>query len=505
MRLPHLAAFWDNAVRQQPAALALAHRDRLWSYAEAEAVVARLAGYLREELGVRRGDRVALALPNCAAFLFGYWATLRLGGVVVPVNYRLGPEELAFVFSDAEPVAVLLHESLREKVQPALEASGVAMQVLEVGEEGDEPAGSAAWAGPPVGEAAEIAAEDLAIILYTSGTTGLPKGAMMRHADLLFNVHCAILAHSFRHEDRHLLVIPCFAPTAAYSLFPSCAYLASAVVMAPVPQPAELCALIDRRQCTTFIGVPTLFNLLMHDPAVHRADLSSLRLIAYSGSPMPAGTIARLRERFPHVALHNFFGLTETISITHVLPSADAAERADSIGKLLPEVYARIVDESGQDAQPGEVGELLLRRDCVIPGYWRQPGRLEEAIREGWFHTGDLARCDEQGYFYVQGRKKEMIIVAGQNVYALEVEAVLLRHAGVRECAVIGVPATGARAALGELVKAVVVGQPGADLTEMEIKRHCAETLPGYKRPQVVEFREELPRNAAGKVLKRLL
>ena len=212
-----------------------------------------------------------------------------------------------------------------------------------------------------------------------------------------------------------------------------------------------------------------------------------------------------LRKRFPHVALHNFFGLTETISMTHVLPSADAAERADSIGKLLPEVYARLVGENGEDVPSGEVGELLLRRDCVIPGYWRQPGRLEESLRDGWFHTGDLARRDELGYFYVQGRKKEMIIVAGQNVYALEVEAVLLRHPGVREAAVIGVPATGARAALGELVKAVVVGQPGAELTELEIKRHCAETLPGYKRPQVVEFRDELPRNAAGKVLKRLL
>ncbi len=505
MRLPHIAAFWDNAVLQQPASLCCVHREREWSFAEADAAVARLAGYLREEAGVARGDRVALAIPNCAAFLLAYWAVLRLGAVVVPVNYRLGVEELAFVFADSEPVVVFLHDSLREKVLPPLKASGVTMRVLAVGEEGDSPQCVDEYAGADVPAALEIDPEDSAIILYTSGTTGLPKGAMMRHVDLVFNVHCAILAHSFRHEDVHLLVIPCFAPTTAYSLLPSCAYLASAVVMAPVAQPAELCALVDRWRCSTFIGVPTLFNLFMHDPAVRRADLSSLRLIAYSGSPMPAGTIALLRERFPHVALHNFFGLTETISITHVLPSADAAARADSIGKLLPEVYARIADENGQDVPSGEVGELLLRRDCVIPGYWRQPGRLEESVRDGWFHTGDLARRDEQGYFYVQGRKKEMIIVAGQNVYALEVEAVLLRHSGVRECAVIGVPATGARAALGELVKAVVVRQPGAELTEIEIKRHCAEILPGYKRPQVVEFREELPRNAAGKVLKRLL
>lgn len=505
MRLPHVAAFWDNAVGQQPAAPAVLDAHRVYSYAEADAIVARLAGYLRHEVGVGPGDRVALALPNSAAFLLAYWATLRLGAVVVPVNYRLGPEELAFVFSDAEPRAVLLHDTLRERLLPALSTGGHSPQVIPVGENSDAPAGLQTYRGTSVCEAAAVAAPDLAVLLYTSGTTGLPKGAMMRHEDLLFNVHNAILAHSFRHEDVHLPAIPCFAPTVAYSLLASCAYLASPVVMAPVPQPAELCALVDRWRCTTLIGVPTLFNLLMHDPAVERADLSSLRLIAYSGSPMPAGTIALLRKRFPHVALHNFFGLTETTSITHVLPSADADSRADSIGKLLPEVYARIVDESGQDVAPGEVGELLFRRDNVIPGYWRQPGRLEESLRDGWFHTGDLVRRDEQGYFYVQGRKKEMIIVAGQNVYALEVEAVLLRHPGVREAAVLGIPATGARAALGELVKAVVVCQPGADLTELDIKRHCAEVLPAYRRPQVVEFREELPRNAAGKVLKRLL
>jgi acyl-CoA synthetase (AMP-forming)/AMP-acid ligase II len=505
MRLPHLSAFWDNAVLQQPAARCCAYRDREWTFAQAEEIVARLAGYLRHEVGVRRGDRVALALPNCAAFLFAYWATLRLNAVVVPVNYRLGPEELAFVFSDSEPAAVFLHEALRDRVAPALEASGVCPHMIAVGEDGVMPACLETYRGRAARTPPEMGGPDLAVLLYTSGTTGLPKGAMMRHEDLVFNVHNAILAHSFRHEDVHLLAIPCFAPTAAYSLFASCAYLAGPLVMAPVAQPGELCALIDRWRCTTFIGVPTLFNLLMHDPAVQRADLSSLRLIAYSGSPMPAGTIALLRERFPQVALHNFFGLTETTSITHVLPSADAAARADSIGKLLPEVYARIVDENGRDVRPGEVGELLFRRDNVIPGYWRQPGRLEESVRDGWFHTGDLARRDEQGYFYVQGRKKEMIIVAGQNVYALEVEAVLLRHPGVREAAVIGVPATGARAALGELVKAVIVCQPGADLTELDLKRHCAEVLPGYKRPQVVEFRDELPRNAAGKVLKRLL
>jgi long-chain acyl-CoA synthetase len=275
--------------------------------------------------------------------------------------------------------------------------------------------------------------------------------------------------------------------------------------VAPRPEVGELIELVSRHRATTFIGVPTLFHLLISDPRLEGADLSCLRLIAYSGSPMPVGTIARLRARFPGISLHNFFGLTETISITHVLPSVNAADHPDSIGKLLPEVFTRILGEDGQDVARGEVGELAFRRGNIIPGYWNRPGLLDEAIVEGWFRTGDLAREDEDGFFYVQGRRKEMIIVAGQNVYALEVERILYTHDKVREAAVIGVPATGARAALGELVKAVVVAQPGEALTELDVKRHCAAHLPSYKVPQVVEFREELPRNAAGKVLKREL
>ena len=197
--------------------------------------------------------------------------------------------------------------------------------------------------------------------------------------------------------------------------------------------------------------------------------------------------------------------LTETISATHVLPDQDADTRPDSIGKLLPEVYQKIIDEEGNEVPPGVVGELCFHRSNVVQGYWNQPGRLEKSIVDGWFRTGDLACMDEEGYVHLKGRKKEMIIVAGENVYALEVENALYAHDGVLEAAVIGVPAIGARAYLGELVKAVIVPKEGVVLTEVEIKRHCAERLPSYKVPQVIEFREKLPRNASGKVVKREL
>ena len=277
------------------------------------------------------------------------------------------------------------------------------------------------------------------------------------------------------------------------------------MVITPLREFKELVALIQEHRVTTFLGVPTMMHFLSTLRDLESYALSSLRLCAYAGSPMPPQTIRRLRDRLPGVALHNFFGLTETISATHVLPDKDADTRPDSIGKLLPEVYQKIIADEGNEVPPGVVGELCFHRSNVVQGYWNQPGRLEEAIVDGWFRTGDLACIDEDGYVYLKGRKKEMIIVAGENVYALEVENVLYAHDGVLDAAVIGIPATGARAYLGELVKAVVVPKEGVTLTEVEIKRHCAERLPTYKVPQVIELRDKLPRNASGKVVKREL
>jgi fatty-acyl-CoA synthase len=227
--------------------------------------------------------------------------------------------------------------------------------------------------------------------------------------------------------------------------------------------------------------------------------------MAYAGSRMPADTIRGLRKHFPGVALHNFFGLTETISATHVLPDEQAEQRPESIGRLLPFVEARIADEEGRELPAGEAGELLFARANVICGYFKRPGRLEEAIsvyggRE-WFHTGDLAVKDEEGYFSLKGRKKDMIIVGGENVYAAEVETVLTEHPGIEEAAVVGVPATGAASFLGEEVWGYAV-RSDASVTEADVRRYCYEKLPAFKVPRRVVFVAGLPRNPSGKVLK---
>jgi len=314
-------------------------------------------------------------------------------------------------------------------------------------------------------------------------------------------VQSTIRGHGFRPDDVHILVVPLFHVTGLNTILPTSLLLGSTVVITAQTNPSDLLDLIEQHRATTFFNVPTTMILLTRLQNIADWDLASLRLIAYSGAPMPVQTIERLRELFPCVALHNFFGLTETTSVTTVLPDEFAVSHAESIGTLVPELQARIVDDEGLDLPPGEVGELLIAGPSVVAGYYKRPGATAEAIVDGWLHTGDTAFVDEDGFIFLQGRKKEMIIVAGENVYPVEVENVLTRHPDILEAAAIGAE----HAVLGEVVKAVVVPQPGAELDEREVKRHCTRHLASFKVPQIVELRDALPRNPSGKVVKREL
>ncbi|MCX7599114.1 MAG: AMP-binding protein [Armatimonadetes bacterium] len=418
---------------------------RLWTYADVAEASGRLAAWLKDKCGVGPDTRVAIAMRNRAEIVVAYCAAISLGATVLPVNYRLGDEALAHVLREGGPACLVADEAPDASLIAEARELGVTVLGVGAAPEWDERWDQALAQALRPHVSADVNPDAPAVILYTSGTTGLPKGAVMPHRALVFNIRTAIAGHGLRPDDVHLLAIPYFVPTACYTLVNLAAYQGAALVMAPDAEMSTVVPLIERWRCTTFFGVPTMFFFLTAYPRLAEHDLRSLRLIAYSGSPMPVRTIRRLRELFPGVLTHNFFGLTETIAMTHVLPSADADVRPESIGKLLPGIAARIVGEDGQELPPGQVGELVFRRDVIIPEYWRRPGLLEESIREGWFHTGDLASVDEEGYFYVHGRSKDLIIVAGQNVYALEVEQVIMRLESVREVAVVGVPATGSR------------------------------------------------------------
>ncbi len=498
---------WYHNLEKFPRKRAVVCEGVSRSYAECDVLSDRLRRGLAERCGLRKGDRVAIAAPNGLEFFTAYWATMKSGGVVAPVNTRLGTEELAALLDRSEAEILVVHAAHRGALMKAAAGCRRMRHVVGIGfAEGTTPSYEALTAeGGGWDHHPPIAEEDVGILLFTSGTTGLPKGAVMRHGDLLFNNRLAIYAHGLEHSDVHLLAIPMFHPTPVYSLLPTAALTGATVALAPRPDVKEIVDLIERERVTTFFGVPSLFRLLDAYSGLEGRDLGSLRLIAYAGSPMPPVVIGRLRQRFPRARLHNFFGLSETISMTHVLPDADADSRPESIGKALPHIRQRILGEDGLDLPPGEVGELHFHRDNIISGYWKEPDLLAASLRGEWFNTGDLALVDPEGYVYLKGRSKDMIKVAGEQVYGVEVENCIMTHEKVMEAAVIGIAATGIRAHLGELVKAVVVARPGMALTEGEVKRHCMERLASYKVPQVVEFRTELPRNAGGKVLKRLL
>lgn len=500
--LETLVDIWRFAVEKFPERPAAIYHDRTYSYLDLQESVWNLSAALRNRFGVQRGDRVAIAMPNCIEFVIGYWAIVISGGIVVPINTRLRAEGACAILESTAADPLLVHRDTPR----AAERHPDGVRVIGAGMDEDRDARFEDLIEESVPfSPVDVSGDDIAIIMHTSGTTGAPKGAIVSHGDLMFNVARTITAHSCVADDVHLLASPMFHCTACYSILPTSAYLGSSVVVASRPDIAELVDLIERHRVTTFLGVPSLFHFLAVLPGLEERDLTQLRLIAYAGSHMPRRTIELLHERFPGAALRNFFGLTETISVTNVLYEQDALTKADSVGRPLPDVRMKIADEDGRGLPPGEVGEICFGKENVVGGYWGRPDLMEEAMIDGWFGTGDLGMVDGKGYLYLKGRKKDMIIVAGENVYAAEVENAILSHEKVSEVAVVPVAARAPLSYLGEQVKAFVVPAPGQNLTEHDVKRHCVSNLDGYKVPHIVRIVGSLPRNPSGKVLKEVL
>lgn len=510
--LTNLNDLWNRAADLYGDRTAVIFEDQRYTYADLDALIRGFVASL-PSLGVGPGDRVALVLPNCLHSIVCYLGIIRAGAIALPLNIRLKPSEMRFMFEDAAPKAVIVHHTLREQVNEALDGFPPIPR-LGVGFEDEQynsidrvvrassPLPPNDAANPPnAGETPSLRGDDTAAIIYTSGTTGLPKGAMITHGNVLFNITATIAGHGFRADDIHLLIVPLFHVTGLNTIMPTAFYQGATLVVSGDPNPTSVVALIERHGCTTVFTVPTTAILLVQTPGIADHPLPSLRLIAYSGAPMPVRAISRLRELFPDKLLHNFFGLTETTSCTTVLPSDQALLRPESIGRLVPGLQAKIVDEDGNPLTPGLVGELLIKGPSIVKGYYNRPEATAEAIVDGWLHTGDTAFIDSDGYIFLQGRKKEMLIVAGENVYPVEVENVLTRHPAVAEAAVIGEP----HPIFGEVVKAVVVLRAGEEPNPRDLKRYCADQLASYKVPQTFEFRDALPRNPSGKVVKRAL
>jgi len=492
----NIAQHVERAARLVPDRIAVWFEGVELTYAQLDERAARAASALHG-LGVRRGDRVALWLPNCPAFVETYLGTLRLGAIAVSVNTQLVSEEVRHVLADSGAEVLVTTAELQTR-----RSGHTGPEVVVVGDPGPAPhehllldalIGVAAPAGPAV----EMDPHDPAVILYTSGTTGVPKGATLSHGNVVSNMHAKRHHAGIGPADRLLLFLPMFHCFGQNAVLNSAFAGQATVVLMRRFEPAQVLRTATEQAVTMFFAVPTIYTLLVRHPEAARS-LRSVRYYMSAAAPLPSELARRWHEVHGSV-LHEGYGLTETSPFACY--NHEVAYRWGSVGTPIDNVEIRVVDTAGATVAPGDVGEIIVRGPNVMLGYWNRPQDTAQAIRDGWFHTGDLGRTDEDGFLYLVDRLTDMVIVAGQNVYPSEVEQVLRRHRGVAEVAVHGLP----HPVTGEAVVARVVRAEGTDVDEFELLALCHRHLAAYKVPATVTFTDSLSRGATGKVLKREL
>ncbi|WP_055489340.1 acyl-CoA synthetase [Streptomyces sp. TP-A0356] len=478
-----------RSARRTPARVAIHYGDRSWTYAELDDAVSRAARVLREAR-LAPGDRVGALGHNSDAYLIAFLACARAGLVHVPVNQNLTGDDLSYIVDQAGCALVLADPDLAGNL-----SGGV--RVISLRDADDSLLARLATAPPYDGE--EPRGEDLAQLLYTSGTTALPKGAMMTHRALVHEYLSAITALDLSAGDRPVHALPLYHSAQMHVfLLPYLAVGAENVIL-DAPDGDRLFDLIEAGRADSLFAPPTVWIGLAGRPDFATRDLSGLRKAYYGASIMPVPVLERLKERLPKLAFYNCFGQSEIGPLSMVLGPYEHKGRMDSCGRPVLFVEARLVDESGKDVPDGERGEIVYRSPQLCEGYWDKPEETAEAFRDGWFHSGDLAVRDAEGFFTIVDRVKDVINSGGVLVASRQVEDALYTHERVAEVAVIGLPDE----RWIEAVTAVVVAR--GEVTEAELLAHAREKLASFKAPKRVLFVEELPRNASGKILKREL
>lgn len=480
-----------RSARRTPERTALRYADRAWTYRGLDEAVSTAAAVLMDGHGLQPGDRVASYAHNSDAYLIAYLACARAGLVHVPVNQNLTGEDLAYILRQSGSSLVLTDPDLAGRipqgyaVRPLRDAPGSLLDEL------DTPR--------PFAPAHELTADDLVQLLYTSGTTALPKGAMMTHGALVHEYVSAVTALDLRATDRPVHALPLYHSAQMHVfLLPYLAVGAENTVL-DAPDAARILDLVESGQADSLFAPPTVWIGLANHPDFAVRDLGGLRKAYYGASIMPVPVLERLRERLPGLAFYNCFGQSEIGPLATVLGPDEHEGRMDSCGRPVLFVEAKVVDENGKDVPDGTAGEVVYRSPQLCSGYWDKPEESAEAFRDGWFHSGDLAVRDPEGYFTVVDRVKDVINSGGVLVASRQVEDALYTHSAVAEVAVVGLPDE----RWIEAVTAVVVLR--GEATEAELISHAREKLPHFKAPKRVVFVEGLPRNASGKILKREL
>lgn len=525
-----IADLVNNSARNHPKQTAVVYMGTRLSYSQLKQQVDRLAAALHH-LGIRKGDRVAIMMPNCPQTIIAYYATLSLGAVAVMTNPLYVERELEYQWGDAGVETIISLdlfwpqiEAVRQRLpikqcilggiqdyMPlvkrtlapfALKRKGkwVEVKYSETVHPFKKLLGRPHKPPPPV----DLSPEDLACLQYTGGTTGLPKGAMLTHRNLiasLAQVRTFLLFEHQEAEDIALAIMPFFHVYGMNGLMNMATYMAATLVLIPQPEIHPIVEAIKAERPTFFTGVPALFVALNNYHTIDQVDLTSIRAIFSGAAPLPVDVMEKFEAR-TGARIAEAYGMTEASSVTHVNP-LKGQRKFGSIGVPIIGTDAKIVDpeDPAKVLGVGEEGELMIKGPQVMLGYWNRPDEAAETIVDGWLRTGDIAKMDEEGYFYIVDRKKDMILSAGFNVYPREVEEVLYQHPKIKEAAVIGLP-DGVR---GERITAYITLLPNETSTAAEIRAFCRERLAPYKQPRKIVFRDDLPKSLAGKVLRRQL
>lgn len=474
---------------------ALVAGDRSVTYAELWESVMRLGAKLRR-LGTHSGERIGVMLPNGPAFVQAYFAILAARGTVVPLNVQYKAEEIRYILEDATVQRILSGPPFEDLLKK--EVSHQLRRPLQVISTDAEPASGAEDAVGQIPENELTHPEDVAVCLYTSGTTGRPRGALLTHRNLTSNIASFHQIAPCDERDRFLCVLPLFHSFAATVLMLFPLSLGAGIVLEPRFIPEQTLRGMAKNKVTILCAVPSMYAVWSQLPPLE-LDLSSVRLGISGGSPLPIEVLQRFEARYG-VSIYEGYGLTEASPVLTENPLF-GPRKVGSVGKPLPGIELRVVDAEGKEVPGGEVGEIVAKGPNIMQGYLNQPDATAEVLRDGWLYTGDLGRQDTEGYFYIVDRKKDLIIVGGLNVYPREVEEILATHPAVAEVAVVGVPDP----ARGEAPKAYVVLGPGAGVSKHELLRFVRERLAPFKVPREVEFCQSLPRTISGKVLRQQL
>ncbi|MDG4656720.1 fatty acid--CoA ligase family protein [Ectobacillus antri] len=479
--------------------------DKATSYAELGGAVTKFASGL-SKLGVKQGDHVALLLGNSPYFVIGLYGAMRIGATVIPINPIYAPDEIQYILQNGDVKTVIALDVLLPVMQhlaptlPGMEHIIVCptSETAVVETEKMKSFTSVIATGDFSLPMPDLKDDDTAIILYTSGTTGKPKGAMLTHQNLYSNASDVASYLQYTEHDKVVAALPMFHVFCLTVALNASIVNGATVLIVPKFSPKEVFRVVSSHEATVFAGVPTMYNFLFQYPEGNPDDWKTLRLCISGGASLPVALLENFEKKF-NVMISEGYGLSEASPVTCFNP-LDRPRKAGSIGTNIINVENKIVNELGDEVKPGEIGELIVCGPNVMKGYYKMPEDTAATIRDGWLYTGDLARMDEEGYFYIVDRKKDLIIVGGYNVYPREVEEVLYKHPAVMEAVVLGIPDYN----LGEAVKAYAV-MNDASVSETELLTYCAQHLAKYKVPSSIEFSQELPKNTTGKILRRAL